>query len=464
MFSFFHSDCSNNLSRVNICDSEIEETVHKVQNQIFDETQIDIQTNRQVEILSENSTKIEIPEVPSAPEESMSSVPVISYPKLIDMKTFQAELSAPIEIETSHASVQCKPFNREQLKELYCNPEIPMAELFENQFINAELQSNHRDHMLYDLLVKYSKSRYNLMINNVDMENINKTIPDDTTKFWKIESRNLRYSGKCMDGTVVNKNEFYNFAVLDEPFVDKVQSLLTDATNLICTSSFSMYHSEIWRIEIDRKIDELITSRPEFVGFASDEPVKLNFNIGSELFDAIAEIRLSISILFCFVRRTQPDKVRRFFFCDNQNQISTREQHFSYRSQTFSDRIKNWLTKLVAVLLRLATWQDHLFLLYHILRCPAGVASWASSFIQIPKPIADTNRSIFNNEEVHHCMAFIRTLLFPIKTRNEFLAQLKDDSKVLDGVKDDLWVLGKFQRRFRCKNQFFSSPYSRLGW
>lgn len=43
-------------------------------------------------------------------------------------------------------------------------------------------------------------------------------------------------------------------------------------------------------------------------------------------------------------------------------------------------------------------------------------------------------------------MALIRALLLPIKTRNEFLAQLKDDSKVLDGVKDDLWVLGKDHR------------------
>lgn len=42
-------------------------------------------------------------------------------------------------------------------------------------------------------------------------------------------------------------------------------------------------------------------------------------------------------------------------------------------------------------------------------------------------------------------MALLRALLLPIKTRNEFLAQLKDDSKVLDGVKDDLWVLGKYQ-------------------
>lgn len=411
-----------------------------MQNEIFEEIQTEVPTIVDVEVPAELSA-----EIPSAPEESLPAMTDIRYPKLIAVDAFEVELSAPVGREAMATGIKCKPFSTEQLKELYCNPEIPMAESFENEFIRAELQSNHRDHPLYDLLIKYSKSRYNLMINHVDMQNIQKTIPDDTSQFWNIESRNVRYSGKCKDGTVVNGSEFYNFAVLDEPLVDKVQALLTDSTNLICTSSFSMYNSEIWRLEIERKIDELITSRREFTCFSPTASVTLNFNVRPELFEAIAEIRLSISILFCFTRRTQPDKVifQTIFLC---RLISNRPVGHRQYLQTFTNEIKNWLTKLVAVLLRLATWQDHLFLLYHILRCPAGVASWASSFIQIPKPMANEIRSIFNNEEVHHCMALVRALLLPIKTRNEFLAQLKDDSKVLDGVKDDLWVLGKWRR------------------
>lgn len=286
------TEYSSNRSPVKVCESESEQMQSE-------------------EIKMEIPTEISI-ETPSAPEESLPTITNISYPKLIDVNAFEAELSAPIEIENVTPLIKCKPFNKEQLKELYCNPEIPMAELFENEFINAELQSNHRDHPLYDLLMKYSKSRYNLLINHVDMHNIKKSIPDDTTEFWTIESRNIRYSGKCMDGTVVNGTEYYNFAVLDEPFVDKVQSLLTESTNLISSSSFSMYNSEIWRLEIEQKIDELITSRPEFTRFAPNEGVKLNFNIKDDLFEAVAEIRISISILFCFIRRTQPDKVTFF--------------------------------------------------------------------------------------------------------------------------------------------------------
>lgn len=274
-----------------------------------EEIQTEIETELPAEITTEIETDIAI-EMPSAPEESATPITSIRYPKLITVDAFEAELTAPIETENVTPLIKLKPFNKEQLQELYCNPEIPMAELFENEFINAELQSNHRDHPLYDLLIKYSKSRYNLMINHVDMQNIKKSIPDDTEQFWTIESRNVRYSGKCMDGTVVNGNECYNFAVLDEPFVDKVQSLLTESTNLLSTSSFSMYNSEIWRLEIERKIDELITSKPEFTSFSPNEPVKLNFDMKSDLFEAISEIRLSISILFCFTRRTQPDKVQ----------------------------------------------------------------------------------------------------------------------------------------------------------
>ena len=33
---------------------------------------------------------------------------------------------------------------------------------------------------------------------------------------------------------------------------------------------------------------------------------------------------------------------------------------------------------------RVATWQDHLFLLSHILRCPGGVSNWARNFVQVP--------------------------------------------------------------------------------
>lgn len=88
----------------------------------------------------------------------------------------------------------------------------------------------------------------------------------------------------------------------------------------------------------------------------------------------------------------------------------------------------------------MATWQDHLFLLFHVLRCPPGIASWAMPMIQVPQPLE--NASINSSHEINYCLVFLKILMLPIKQRNEFLAQLHDDeNRVVDAVKEELWVL-----------------------
>lgn len=62
--------------------------------------------------------------------------------------------------------------------------------------------------------------------------------------------------------------------------------------------------------------------------------------------------------------------------------------------------------------------------------------------------------SPFTSDEIHHCIAFLRTLLLPISKRNEFLACQYESplspvasasdgtaANPLDPVKDDLWIL-----------------------
>lgn len=142
---------------------------------------------------------------------------------------------------------------------------------------------------------------------------------------------------------------------------------------------------------------------------------ELKKELTRELLEPMQEMRITISILFYFLRRHLPDK-------------------------EFAADIKEWLQKVVAIYIRLATWQDHLFLIYHVLRCPAGVASWATSIIQIPKPKNDFN-SPFSCAEINHCIAYLKVLLMPTKRRNEFLAQLKLTNTPVDAASDDLWII-----------------------
>lgn len=110
----------------------------------------------------------------------------------------------------------------------------------------------------------------------------------------------------------------------------------------------------------------------------------------------------------------------------------------------FSSDVKAWLAKVTAIYVRLATWQDHLFLIYHVLRCPPGIASWATPIIQIPASInatKDTPASPFANAEINHCVTFLKVLLMPAKQRNDFLVQLNQTNTPVDATNDDMWIV-----------------------
>lgn len=100
--------------------------------------------------------------------------------------------------------------------------------------------------------------------------------------------------------------------------------------------------------------------------------------------------------------------------------------------------------------LRVATWHDHLFIIYHILRCPAGIGKWTAAFIQIPKPQLNTIISPFLNNEINYCMTFLSVILLPVKERNKFLNNLHNningcinssEQQAIDVVNNELWIL-----------------------
>lgn len=156
-------------------------------------------------------------------------------------------------------------------------------------------------------------------------------------------------------------------------------------------------------------------SHSSFSDIRTATPTALNRTLNTETLDIIREVRVTISVLFSFLRRQVPDK-------------------------EFSSDIKKWLEKLAAYYVRVATWQDHLFLIYHVLRCPPGVASWAISLIQIPKP-KQNETTPFSSEEINHCVTILRVLLMPTKQRKEFLASLHLENGPIDATTEDLWII-----------------------
>lgn len=104
--------------------------------------------------------------------------------------------------------------------------------------------------------------------------------------------------------------------------------------------------------------------------------------------------------------------------------------------------LQDWITKLVSLQLRVATWQDHIFILFHILRCPVGIGNWAANLIQVPI-MSKNHESPFTLPEFQHCVAILSALLLPIKDRGSFLENITRDltPHSSKNKEEDIWVL-----------------------
>lgn len=135
-------------------------------------------------------------------------------------------------------------------------------------------------------------------------------------------------------------------------------------------------------------------------------------NESPSVLKALQEIRLSISILFAFLRRPNLDA-------------------------TILNDVKAWTQSLVTLLLRFATSNDHLFILHHILRCPIEIASWARNFVQVPIKFGS---SPFTSSSMYHISSLLSTLLSPTKNRNEFIMKHKEFFDP-SAANEDVWVV-----------------------
>ncbi|XP_061116249.1 ectopic P granules protein 5 homolog isoform X2 [Conger conger] len=107
---------------------------------------------------------------------------------------------------------------------------------------------------------------------------------------------------------------------------------------------------------------------------------------------SLQPLKESISVLFSFTRRVLDDA-------------------------QFQSDVHLWLQRLVSVLHRVGSSGDHLYLLSHLLHCPAGVGKWAAPFLQI--------KVLDNPSGVFHFMQALAILMSPVRNRADFLCHMK---------------------------------------
>ena len=71
-------------------------------------------------------------------------------------------------------------------------------------------------------------------------------------------------------------------------------------------------------------------------------------------------------------------------------------------------------------MLRVATVEEHLWILNQILRCPAGVGKWAAGLLQVVPPMWTSHSAVgsptgWGSQLLDHAVSVMATILLPIK-------------------------------------------------
>ncbi|XP_014245821.1 ectopic P granules protein 5 homolog [Cimex lectularius] len=297
-------------------------------------------------------------------------------------------------------------FTEAQLLSLYINNEVGRCNNYIESFIDGELRGGIAlRHPLYDLLANYVKFREKQFSNSKEVETLIQDSKNIQQQLWILNITKITESGECQDGNPVEASHEYQIGSFNTDVLAKlVTNLATIREKVHEQHALFTYSVQITKLEIDSYVQKIAQ---KFPNIQSNYPVSLmeeNYGKSNELCQAI-------SVLFHFQR-----------------------QH--HKDQGFIQEARQWLSNLISILLRVASWHDHVFIISHVLRCPGGMSKWAVPFIQIPQP---PPKCINPLAYLNHMIAIISIIVSPIKDRELFLSQLE---KLNSNIKsEDVWVI-----------------------
>ncbi|XP_043670805.1 ectopic P granules protein 5 homolog isoform X1 [Vespula pensylvanica] len=390
-----------------------------------EEVRIVVSEIRLIDVLP-SAPAVENQEITSTSEETTSLSNINSDKVLIkeDQIKNESEVSTNKTNAVHAITNDIKPFTENQLASLYNNQELSLVDAFITEFTEIQLRSHaiKQQHKLYELLMNYLRVRNHLIVNSHELERLKENCRETQKQLWCLDKASITETGECQDGNPVSAIHEYSIAHFNQ------QALLSLSRNLSAIKdilyniqALYCYEAEVLRLQIEHYIQRVCIFCKEFTNLPPDAPVILmSVQTPSQTVPQLVELRMCITILFTFQRKILKDG-------------------------KFVTDVRDWLSKLIAVLLRVATWQDHLFLLNHILRCPGGVMNWARSYIQIPLPptnVIEVSISPLNDPYLDHMIATLAVILLPIKDRDKFLEQVQislQDTASSPG--DTIWVM-----------------------
>ncbi|CAH3172967.1 unnamed protein product, partial [Porites evermanni] len=297
-------------------------------------------------------------------------------------------------------------FSEDHLKTFYFNPLLEQMEGFVEHFLRISKQD---DHEFYELVSAYFRGRNALAVAIKEYEILLAECEKKKDQLWITKDFSVAAQGKCLDQVNVTHNHTYQQVEMNQSIPKEIDNILDKLHKALHeTLALQKYTCQLARLHVDMYIYDMLRNSSILSGVTTDTlitelcPADMNQEVQNE----IQKLRDCISVLFMFVRQPIQDT-------------------------EFVSVMNGWMEQMVAILLRVASLADLVFLLNHMLRCPAGFTSKIAHFIQFPVPQFKTQGYnvvdepyYWDNPLVHHFVAMLSALLHPVRERDTFLQKL----------------------------------------
>ncbi|KAG1968633.1 ectopic P granules protein 5 homolog isoform X1 [Pimephales promelas] len=280
-----------------------------------------------------------------------------------------------------------KPFSSEQLRTWEPGSWLENVELHEAEFQSLAHQEGHE---LYELLLSYWRCRKQLTQAQTELQAANSDCKNVQNRMWSFKDERLSLQAICADQTKVFGYHCYQQVTLNEAALAEVKLLFSAKAEILHqTVALHSYTSILSRLQVESYLYRLLSSNPTTKSVAVQDTSTVSPKSQPSSLQSLKE---SISVLFIFTRRVLDDS-------------------------QFQADIHLWLQRLVSVLHHVGSRGDHLFILNHLLCCPADVGKWAVPFLQI--------KVLDNPSGMYHFMQALAILMSPARHRADFLGHMK---------------------------------------
>lgn len=249
------------------------------------------------------------------------------------------------------------------------NPRVPSLITKDDTDTN---NSNDDDDEFYFLLSSFYdiRTKIDQLTNEYDV--LQRKIAFLLPHVWSFSSEKIESGSYCGDNVYLKRSILYEQANFDRNLAKEIEDTLKQLRAIIYQQYVALKYETLWyKMKIDIYISAILSSNR-----------------------VTKKLLHTIEVLFNF-------------------------QRYRTRDQLFYTYTRQLLKQSIDMVYKYGNYNETLFVISHVLRCPPGIHQWATSFVRFLLPTSF--EQLCSPMYIRYVAHFLATLLFPIKNRDIFL-------------------------------------------